>query len=525
MTSIKKIEIKELDPDIIPPITSRFSDPNYNGGSKIVVVGKPGCFAPGTKVMLYDGTIKMVEDIVIGDQLMGDDSTSRNVLELCHDSETMYKIIPYEGNVYTVNENHILSLKSENNDIIDITVKDFLDKPYTYQKTYKWYHHPVEFPDKKIQFDPYMLGYSIGLGKEKIFNSTKINIIPHAYKTNSRKIRLELLAGIIDSEYNFSYSSELNKINLSNKNEENIDSIVFIARSLGLYSHKHSNCSFYSCCIYGDLSIIPSHNKKFVRQSNNILFDFTIEKLDVGEYYGFVLDGNHRFLGEDFSVLHNTGKSTVIKSILYAKKHIFPIGIAMSGSEDSNHCYGEFMPSTFVFNEYDEEKISQMVKRQKLAANHLPNPWAFMILDDCTDDPKIFNRPLQQALYKKGRHWNLLYILSLQYAMDIKPVIRTNVDGIFILREPLLKNREALYKNYASIIPDFTTFCSLMDQLTEDFHCMYIHGATNVNNWCDCVYWYKAPLTPKGWKVGAPEFWEFHYARYNDNYTDNLTGY
>ena len=164
-----------------------------------------------------------------------------------------------------------------------------------------------------------------------------------------------------------------------------------------------------------------------------------------------------------------TGKSTLIKALLYSKKHIIPVAMAMSGSEDSNHAYSEIIPSTFIFNEYNEEKLSDFVRRQKIATQHLDNPWAAIILDDCTDDPKIFNKPLQQAMYKKGRHWKMLYILSLQYAMDVKPVIRTNVDGIFILREPLLKNREALYKNYASIIPDFTTFCELMDQLTDDY--------------------------------------------------------
>ncbi len=220
-----------------------------------------------------------------------------------------------------------------------------------------------------------------------------------------------------------------------------------------------------------------------------------------------------------------TGKSTLIKSLLYAKKHIFPVGMAMSGSEDSNHAYKEIMPSTFVYNEYNEDKITQFIKRQKLASSHLPNPWAVMILDDCTDDPRIFNKPLQQALYKKGRHWKMLYILSLQYAMDVKPVIRTNVDGIFILREPLLKNREALYKNYASIIPDFTTFCELMDQLTDDYCALYIHGATQTNTWQECVYYYKAPVVSKDWKFGCPEYWDFHHARFNPNYKDNVTGY
>ena len=220
-----------------------------------------------------------------------------------------------------------------------------------------------------------------------------------------------------------------------------------------------------------------------------------------------------------------TGKSTIIKALLYSKKHIFPVGIAMNGSEDSNHAYKEFMPNSFIFNEYNEEKIQNLIKRQKIAQKHLPNPWAVMILDDCTDDPKVFNKPLQQALYKKGRHFKLMYILSLQYAMDVKPVIRTNVDGIFILREPLLKNREALYKNYASIVPDFNTFCELMDQLTTDYTAIYIHNATQTNKWQDCVYYWKAPVVPRGWKFGSNEYWDFHNQRYNTEYKESFSGF
>ena len=51
-----------------------------------------------------------------------------------------------------------------------------------------------------------------------------------------------------------------------------------------------------------------------------------------------------------------TGKSTLIKALLHAKKHIFPVGVAMSGSEDTNHAYEQIMPSTFVFNSYNEEE-------------------------------------------------------------------------------------------------------------------------------------------------------------------------
>lgn len=217
-----------------------------------------------------------------------------------------------------------------------------------------------------------------------------------------------------------------------------------------------------------------------------------------------------------------TGKTTLISSILYAKKHIFPVALVMSGSEDSNGHYRKIIPSTFVYNSYDEDVIKSFVRRQKLSKEHLENPWGVLLLDDCTDDPRIFNNPLQHGIFKKGRHWKLLYILSLQYAMDVRPVVRTNVDGLFVLREPILKNRKSLWENYASVIPDFTIFCQLMDELTDDYTAMYIHNTGKSNNWLDCVFWYKATIPPKDFKFGAPEYWQFHEDRYNQDYVEQF---
>jgi|UniRef100_A0A6C0CYL0 GTPase SAR1 family protein len=215
-----------------------------------------------------------------------------------------------------------------------------------------------------------------------------------------------------------------------------------------------------------------------------------------------------------------TGKSTLITSLLYSKKHIFPVGVAMSGSEDSTGFYRRIFPSTFVYNEYNEEKVKDLIKRQKIAKQHLPNPWCVLLLDDCTDDPKLFNKPLQQGLFKRGRHFKLWYILSLQYSMDVKPVIRTNVDGVFILREPILKNRKSLWENYCSIIPDFTLFCTILDQISDDYTALYVDNQSKTNNWQDCVFWYKAKIVPENFKFGAPEYWQYHNDRYNPEYVD-----
>ncbi len=211
-----------------------------------------------------------------------------------------------------------------------------------------------------------------------------------------------------------------------------------------------------------------------------------------------------------------TGKTWCIKSLLYDKRMCFPSCLVMSGTEDSNKSYEENIPATFIYDRLKPDVLENYIKRQKVAKKYLPNPWSVLLLDDCTDDPKIFNTPLFQGLYKNGRHWNMFFILSLQYCMDIKPVMRTNIDGSFILRETNLRNRKALYENYAGIIPTFKLFCDLMDCLTSDYTALYIHNQSTSNDWRECVFWYQPHAVPDNWKFGSEDFWNFHEQRYDN---------
>lgn len=214
-----------------------------------------------------------------------------------------------------------------------------------------------------------------------------------------------------------------------------------------------------------------------------------------------------------------SGKSNLIRALMYYKKHLIPAAMVMCSTEDVNGDYKRYLPDTFLFNEYDEDKIQEYINRQKLSVKHLPNPWSLLLLDDCTDDPAAFRKPIQHQLYKYGRHWQMLYIVSLQYALDIKPSIRTSVDGVFIFRDPNLKNRRSLYENYASVIPDFQTFCDLMDAITEQYTALYIHNMSETNNWQDCVFYYKAPdMSKVTFRFGSNDYWNFHNQRYNNEY-------
>lgn len=503
------IYIKELNPDIIAPTTKQLNEPDNFGGSKIAIIGKPGCFVAGTKVLMFNGTTKNVEDVLVGDKIMGDDSKCRNVIELCRNSDEMYEIKPITGKSYTVNKQHKLVLLSPNYKIEEITVEEYLNQSDSYQNEMKIYKTAVEFTNKNLIVDPYTIGLWIGnVEANRVVDMYGLKYIPHEYLYNSRYNRLKLLAGVVDSVNGYTN----NTLNFKGKM---YDDISFVIRSLGFTLDDNGS-------IYGNISQIPCDKDINVEYNrpNNLVSSFEVIPKGHGKYYGFTLDGNHRFVLDSFDVVRNTGKSTLIASILYAKKHIFPVAMAFSGSEDSNGFYRKILPSTFVFNEYNEDQIKSFIRRQKIAKQHLPNPWAVILLDDCTDDARVFNTPLQQGMYKRGRHWSMLYIVSLQYAMDIKPVIRTNMDGIFVLREPILKNRRTLWENYGSVVPDFNLFCQLMDQLTDDFCCMYISNQTRSNDWQDCVFWYKAQPIPDDWKFGCPEYRQFHHDRFNEAYVD-----
>lgn len=217
-----------------------------------------------------------------------------------------------------------------------------------------------------------------------------------------------------------------------------------------------------------------------------------------------------------------TGKSRIIRSLIYEKSHVFPTGEVISETEDSNHFYSKFFPGICIHNklEKDMSQIKNFIRRQKIAKEYLENPWSILLLDDCMSDPKIFNDKTFQELIKNGRHFATWVIIAMQFSLDLKPNIRNNIDGVFVFRDPNIRNRRKTWENYAGIIPDFNLFCSIMDQITEEYTALYIHNASTSNKLEDCVFWYRAKPVPENFRFGCDEMWEFHDKRYNQNYRD-----
>ena len=72
--------------------------------------GQFGCVHPDTKILMFDGSIKLAKNIKLGDKLIGDDGKVRNVLNLVNGTDDMYEISQSHGKSYIVNSIHILTL-------------------------------------------------------------------------------------------------------------------------------------------------------------------------------------------------------------------------------------------------------------------------------------------------------------------------------------------------------------------------------------------------------------------------------
>jgi hypothetical protein len=115
-----------------------------------------------------------------------------------------------------------------------------------------------------------------------------------------------------------------------------------------------------------------------------------------------------------------------------------------------------------------------------------------------------------------GRHWKIMLIITMQYPLGIPPVLRTNIDYVFILREPYIANRRRIYENYAGMFPTFESFCQVMDQCTENYECLVINNNVKSNKLHEQIFWYKAE-SHKDFKLGSKEFWEISKDLHSDD--------
>jgi type II secretory ATPase GspE/PulE/Tfp pilus assembly ATPase PilB-like protein len=289
----------------------------------LIICGPTGsgkCLGKGTLVMMHSGKLKKVEDIVAGDMLMGPDSKPKKVQKTNKGIGPLYIITPKIGHPWICNDAHILTLK-KGNSVRDVCIKDFIESRKTKKEYKDWKlfrvgtNFPIESdPEKnelKLEGNTYLKGITIG--KEGVEPRSKI--ITEKELLGSRLTRLSLLAGLIDK-----LGKRIkDQIVIKCKSEKLVKKIIFLTRSCGFVdSEMKKNGDIYSCRISElneDITLLNRKYKNLLKSKSNLEFSWKAKKLNEGEYYGFTLEGDGRFLLGDFTVTHNT---TTLSAVMYA---------------------------------------------------------------------------------------------------------------------------------------------------------------------------------------------------------------
>jgi len=417
----------------------------------------PGCHAKGQLIIMYDGSFKKIEDIVVGDKVMGPDSLPRTVLDLVKGKEKMVKIIPQKGEPFVVNWNHIQSFVVSGTNMADMIINtpikyvlsENFSGPRTGQKASGSRRLKLYKPEKiifnntnKLLVPPYIMGVWLGDGTTKkpqitsmdkeisdewckygeslgltiTINEKKVTVngiaevskarsysivgkkgrnhtnkfilkmkkygffntkdyrskyIPSEYLTSSVEERLELLAGIIDTDGYVNQTS--GDIQIATKYKELAENIAFLARSLGKAAYvnarekyaantiKKTKRTYYMVQISGDCCDIPTRlerkKSKKRNQIKNVLRNgFKTEILPEDDYYGITVSGDHLYLLNDFTVTHNCGKSSLINKFMTEIKD--EAGMCIIRIDSSNIDYDEVLTALTLSK---QDKVSFLV--------------------------------------------------------------------------------------------------------------------------------------------------------------------
>lgn len=195
--------------------------------------------------------------------------------------------------------------------------------------------------------------------------------IPQSYLTACFDSRLKLLAGLLDTDGYKQADKQNNCYELTCKNEELKDEVVFLCRSLGL---KCSWCEkivlinnkqllYYRMYISGDnLSCLPINIERKkpsivenIAKTDKCLYGFDLEEIGIQPYCGFECDGDRLYLLDNFFISHNSysGGSCNGDVILFCSRqehHSYQAALACNKKLKSPHSI------TPMWMDFDEDK-------------------------------------------------------------------------------------------------------------------------------------------------------------------------
>lgn len=195
------------------------------------------------------------------------------------------------------------------------------------------------------------------------------------------------------------------------------------------------------------------------------------------------------------------GKSTVARAIMRELRNI-PMGCVFSSTEESSPFYSQNVPSLFIYTTLDLRALKSIVEAQRKADKQ---QHVFVLIDDMMFDPLFLRNPVVKSIFLNGRHWGITLMLTTQYAIDVPPALRGNVDYVFLMRENNLQTCQKLHKNFGGLFPTCAIFNQAMRACTQDFGSLVIDFVN------DRVYKYRADikLQMEPFRMFSPCVWRY----------------
>lgn len=155
-------------------------------------IGAGKCLAKGTKVLMYGGTIKNVEDIKPSDLLLGPDNKKRLVTSTCSGRELMYKITLQDGSNFTCNKSHIITLRHNTTyELNHFNVEDVYNNLEEYEDYYAIKYNDstqYKYTIQKQNIDEYY-GFTIeGDYESKLNNIDKCFVLGNGIITHNTSV-------------------------------------------------------------------------------------------------------------------------------------------------------------------------------------------------------------------------------------------------------------------------------------------------------------------------------------------------
>eukprot|EP00768_Dysnectes_brevis_P005685 gnl/Dysnectes_brevis/420_a463_2027.p1 GENE.gnl/Dysnectes_brevis/420_a463_2027~~gnl/Dysnectes_brevis/420_a463_2027.p1 ORF type:complete len:1457 (-),score=699.61 gnl/Dysnectes_brevis/420_a463_2027:62-4432(-) len=314
----------QADKDMVEPIVRSSTIPEQLGRISYVLSDK--CLGRDTPVLMANGEYKMVQDIGVGEHLMGDDNTVRTVHTLATGTQGMARVTLARGSSFVCNMSHILTLfHTGTNQTIDIAVTDFLALPKDEQLL-----HRALTVSAPLTFH--------GAPPQRPFAPDQPRIHAAYGSVDQRRYAM---AGMVDRAGTYVNDS----FHFEGIPEPLLQDIAFVARSLGLYAEADAT----HCTVTGPLHIIPTRVPgKQVPEREGLTAhqqSFTVTPLPEDTYYGFTLDGNGRFvINHEMIITHNTGTLTQNEMVfqqfhngfdLYSVKSMSLVASELKGAYES----------------------------------------------------------------------------------------------------------------------------------------------------------------------------------------------